>query len=75
MKFRMDHIEDPSDILLIYNGRFNTQTTKSVLLLAERNIESISDYPGIKRKVFNILVECLQNVVKHGEKLKNPDVA
>jgi len=75
MKFSMDHIEDPSNILLAYNGRFNPKTTKSVLLLAERNIESISEDPGIKRKVFNILVECLQNVVKHGEKLENLDVA
>jgi hypothetical protein len=75
MKFNLNHIVDPSDILLIYEGKFSTQTTKSVLLLAERNIDSITEDPGIKRKVFNILVECLQNVVKHGEELENTDLA
>ncbi len=73
MKFNLNHILDPADILLIYEGKFNSQTAKSVLLLAERNIDSIAEDPGIKRKVFNILVECLQNVVKHGEALENPE--
>lgn len=75
MKFSLNHIVEPSDILLIYEGKFNPQTTKSVLLLAERNINSITEDAGIKRKVFNILVECLQNVVKHGEELENTDLA
>lgn len=73
MKFNLNHILDPADILLIYEGKFNSQTTKSVLLLAERNIDSIAEDPVIKRKVFNILVECLQNVVKHGEELENSE--
>ncbi len=73
MKFSLKHIAEPTDILLVYQGKFNSQTTKSVLLLAERNIESITEDAGIKRKVFNILVECLQNVVKHGEELENLD--
>jgi hypothetical protein len=75
MKFSLNHIADPSDILLIYEGKFNPQTTKSVLLMAERNINSITEDAGIKRKVFNILVECLQNVVKHGEELEHPGLA
>jgi hypothetical protein len=72
MKFNLKHISNPSDILLIYEGKFTPQTTKSLLHLAERNIDSISDDAAVKRKVFNVLVECLQNVVKHGEQLENP---
>lgn len=72
MKFNLNHLRD-TDIILTYEGKFDMQTTKSVLHLAERNIDSISEDPSIKRKVFNILVECLQNVVKHGEKLDDPD--
>ena len=73
MKFDLTHISKPADILLIYEGKFTPQTTKSVLHLAERNIDSIAEDPATKRKVFNILVECLQNVVKHGEKLEHPE--
>ena len=73
MKFNLNHLTEPSDVILIYEGKFDVQTTKSVLHLAERNIDSIQEDPSIKRKVFNILVECLQNVIKHGEHLENPD--
>lgn len=73
MKFNLNHLKEPSDAILIYEGKFDVQATKSVLHLAERNIDSIQEDPAIKRKVFNILVECLQNVVKHGEKLEDPD--
>ncbi len=73
MKFNLNHLKEPSDVILIYEGKFDGQTTKSVLHLAERNIDSIAEDPSIKRKVFNILVECLQNVVKHGEKLEDTD--
>lgn len=73
MNFNLNHLEDPSDILLLYEGKFDNESTKALLHLAERNIDSIKEDPTIKRKVFNILVECLQNVVKHGEKLEIPD--
>ena len=73
MNFNLNHLKEPSDVILIYEGKFDVDTTKSVLHLAERNIDSIKEDPAIKRKVFNILVECLQNVVKHGENLDEPD--
>jgi len=73
MKFNLEHINDPSDIILVYKGKFDPPSAKSVLLLAERNIESIAEDPSVKRKVFNILVECLQNVVKHGELLEQQE--
>ena len=72
MKFNLKHLTNPADVLLVYEGKFTPQTTKSVLHLAERNIDSINDDAVIKRKVFNVLVECLQNVVKHGEMIENP---
>ncbi len=54
-------------IILVYEGEFTQEITKSVLAMAERNMESIGEESGIKRKVFNVMVECLQNIVKHGE--------
>ena len=73
MKFKFDlhQTMDPSNIILVYEGKFDQQVTKSVLLLAERNIDSLQEDPTVKRKVFNVIVECLQNIVKHGENLSN----
>lgn len=56
-----------NNIILVYEGEFTQEITKSVLAMAERNMDSIGEDSGIKRKVFNVMVECLQNIVKHGD--------
>jgi hypothetical protein len=35
--------------------------------MAERNMDSYGEQSNIKRKVFNVMVECLQNICKHSE--------
>jgi len=53
-------------LILVYDGDFTQETTKSILAMAERNLDSSGEDSGIKRKVFNVMVEALQNIVKHG---------
>jgi len=57
-------------LLLAYEGEFTQEITKSVLAMTEKNLESIGEEGGIKRKVFKVMVECLQNIVKHSEEMK-----
>lgn len=52
-------------LILVYDGDFTQETTKSILAMAERNLDSSGEDSGIKRKVFNVMVEALQNIVKH----------
>ena len=52
-------------LILVYEGDFTQETTKSILAMAERNLDSTGEDSGIKRKVFNVMVEALQNIVKH----------
>ncbi len=59
-------------IILVYEGEFTQEITKSVLAMAERNMDSMGEESSIKRKVFNVMVECLQNIVKHSD---DPDSA
>jgi hypothetical protein len=54
-------------LILVYQGNFTQETTKSILAMAERSLEAADEDPGIKRKVFNVMVESLQNMVKHNE--------
>lgn len=58
------------NLILVYEGEFTQEITKSVLAMAERNMDSMGEESSIKRKVFNVMVECLQNIVKHGEGYK-----
>lgn len=54
-------------LLLVYEGEFNQEITKSVLAMAERNMDSFGEQRKVKTKVFNILVELLQNIFKHSQ--------
>jgi hypothetical protein len=58
-------------VILIYEGDFTQETTKSILTMAERNLESSGEESGIKKKIFNVMVEALQNIVKHSDEAKD----
>ncbi|QCK14394.1 SiaB family protein kinase [Mangrovivirga cuniculi] len=65
-KTMLDH-----HLILVYEGEFTQEITKSVLSMAERNMDAIGEDSSIKRKVFNVMVEALQNIVKHSENTEN----
>src|SRR6478735_3032622 len=56
-------------LILVFQGDFTQETTKSILTMAERNLDSSGEESNIKRKVFNVMVEALQNIVKHSDEL------
>ncbi len=56
-------------LILVYQGDFTQESTKSILSMAERNLDSSGEEGNIKRKVFNVMVEALQNIVKHSDEL------
>jgi hypothetical protein len=56
-------------VILAYQGDITQETTKSILTMAERSLQASEKDPVIKRKVFNVMVELLQNIVKHNETL------
>lgn len=59
-------------LILVYQGDFTQETTKSILTMAERSLEAAEEDAGIKRKVFNVMVEALQNIVKHNDRHDGP---
>jgi hypothetical protein len=56
-------------LILVYEGDFTQESTKSILAMAERNLDTSGEDSSIKRKVFNVMVEALQNIVKHSDEL------
>ncbi|HEY9044684.1 MAG TPA: SiaB family protein kinase [Ohtaekwangia sp.] len=56
-------------LILVFQGDFTQESTKSILSMAERNLDSSGEESSIKRKVFNVMVEALQNIVKHSDEL------
>lgn len=65
--FELHKTLSAKNIILIYEGEFTQEITKSVLSMAEKNMENFNEELNIKKKVFNVMVECLQNICKHSE--------
>lgn len=51
-----------------YRGIFTKTITNKILSLAETKLESSEDTKKIRKRIYFILVECLQNVTKHQDK-------
>jgi len=60
-----------NSLLLIYKGQINDHITNSVLTMAEKNMESNGEESFTKKRVFNVMVECLQNIAKHADDTNN----
>ncbi len=57
-----------NQVIIAYEGEFNSQITQSVLSLAEKNLDQKLDQGQTKRRAFNIAVECLQNISTHSDR-------
>ena len=57
-----------SNISLAYEGEITHQITKAFTALAESSMQQEQDYTTVQKKVFHVMVECLQNVSKHAER-------
>lgn len=53
--------------MLCYRGFFTHDLIKSILALSEKKMDIEETQASIKKKVFNVMVECLQNVCKGDE--------
>jgi hypothetical protein len=53
------------DLYMVYEGEFTQEITKSVLALTEKNFDMQGVDASVKKKVFNVMIESLQNICKH----------
>lgn len=52
-------------IMLSFKGDITSELLTSILQIMESKLEHIQEEPKIKKKVYNVLVECLQNLYHH----------
>ena len=72
--YDLHHTMMSQKLILVYQGDFTQESTKSILAMAERNLDSSGEESSIKRKVFNVMVEALQNIVKHSDELVDGEI-
>ncbi len=59
------------EIKLVYEGEVTQEITKTFTSLTEKSLEKSQESNSVQRKVFNVMVECLQNISKHADSLDN----
>lgn len=58
---------DKDNIMLSFKGVVTSDLLTSVLGIMESKMERNEESPKVRKKVFNVLVECLQNLYHHSE--------
>ncbi len=58
------------NVELVYEGEITHQITKAFTSLTETNMQLEEEAHGIQKKVFHVMVECLQNIGKHADCVK-----
>lgn len=56
---------DENDIMLVYCGEFSQELNKTLLSFTERKFKTENIEDNTRRKIFNIMVEVLQNISKN----------
>ena len=61
------------EITLVYEGEITHQITKAFTSLTESNMAKEDEPGNVQRKVFHVMVECLQNISKHADDFTSND--
>ena len=65
--FGFDRIMTEKELLLVFRDEMTNETVNDLLAIAEIKMKSVSGEKKFIRRVFNILVECVQNIVNHAD--------
>lgn len=60
---------------LVYQGEITHQITKAFTSLTESNMALEDESNSVQKKVFHVMVECLQNVSKHADSVTGSDTS
>jgi hypothetical protein len=58
---------DEENVILSFKGVVTADLLTSILQIMESRMESSNESPRVRKKVFNVLVECLQNLYHHAD--------
>lgn len=65
------HLMKKNNVIMVYEGEFSQDITKSFLSMTESNFQNAQVSDSIIKKVYNIMMEALQNICKHEFKLSS----
>ena len=54
-------------LTLVYEGEVTQEITMAFTSMTEKNLDKTDEDGRIKKKVYHVMVECLQNIAKHAD--------
>ena len=63
---------EDENVILSFKGVVTADLLTSVLQIMEAKMDALNEPPRIRKKVINVLVECLQNLYHHVEESPEP---
>ncbi len=65
---------EDNNILLAYKGEITSKVLTSLLDIVEHKLDKLSEGIKVKKTMFNVLVECLQNLYHHSTEFSVLDI-
>lgn len=65
-KYMLNH-----NLVLMYEGELNQKILLSMVALLEKKMEALAETNHIRKKIVNIIIEALQNVIKYEDRVEN----
>lgn len=59
------HKMESNKVVLSFKGDVTSELMSSILQIIEQRMNDLNEAPRLKKKVYNVLVECLQNLYHH----------
>ncbi len=63
--FDLYHRMESNKVVLSFKGDVTSELMASILNIIEQRMEDLNEAPKLRKKVYNVLVECLQNLYHH----------
>jgi len=70
---KFKNLKESEELLLAYQGKITDSLTNNLLTLAENKLAMVEYNSRVKKKVFNILVEVLQNIYHNQGEIDHAD--
>jgi len=59
------HRMESNKVVLSFKGDVTSELMSSILQIIEQRMDDMNETPKLRKKVYNVLVECLQNLYHH----------
>ncbi len=63
--YNFNHLMEETEVLCSYKGIVNTEFINDILSLMESKMDELEQNNLVKKKVYYVMVECLQNLYHH----------